>query len=419
MVALTSSFAFGLLAIVVLLGLSAFFSGSEIAIFSLDPYRADAMSTDDRAGATLARLREDPHRLLVTILVGNNFVNIAIASVGTVLLVRELPEGIAITVSTLLISSVVLLFGEIVPKSYGVADPEGVARRVARPLRAVQFVLGPVVTLFDGLNEGIRRLVGGARDIEKPYVTREELEAIVETAEETGVIDADEGTLIERVLRFSDVPVRQAMVPRADIVAVDAAATVQDAVDTCAAERVTRLPVYREGEDVVGYVDLRDLADADPAAPLEEFLLPVVHVFEGREIDDVLEELQREQLEVAIVFDQFGAVEGLVTAEDILEELVGEVFDVGETRDVVRAGPGQVSSRGRVSVTRINELLDTDLPAVESGTLAALLAEEFGRVPEVGESVVVSGVRLTVRSVADNRVLRVFVERIHDRGTDE
>jgi CBS domain containing-hemolysin-like protein len=414
MVALSSSFAVGVAVIAVLLVFSAFFSSSEIAIFSLDPHRADAMPTDDAAGATLARLREDPHRLLVTILVGNNFVNIAIASVGTVLLVRELPEGIAVTVSTLVISTVVLLFGEIVPKSYGVADPEGVARRVARPLRVVQFLLAPVVTLFDVLNDGIRRLVGGARDIEKPYVTREDLEALVETAEEAGAIDAEEGTLIERVLRFSDVPVRQAMVPRADIVSIDVAATVGDAVETCVAERLTRLPVYREGEDVVGYVDLRDLADADPDAPLDEFLLSVVHVFEGREIDDVLEELQREQLEVAIVFDQFGAVEGLVTAEDIVEELVGELFDVGETRDVARVAPGQLRSRGRVSVTRINDLLDTDLPAVESGTLAALLAEEFGRVPEVGESVVVDGVRLTVGTVADNRVLRVFVERVEE-----
>ncbi|WP_255195007.1 hemolysin family protein [Halorarius litoreus] len=416
MVALASSFTLGLLVIAVLLVFSAFFSGSEIAIFSLDPHRADAMSTDDGPGRTLARLREDPHRLLVTILVGNNFVNIAIASVGTVLLVRELPEGIAITVSTLVISTVVLLFGEIVPKSYGVANPERTARSVARPLRLVQFLLAPVVTLFDTLNEGIRRLIGGARDIEKPYVSREELAALVETAEQSGAIDADEGTLIERVLRFSDVPVRQAMVPRADIVAVDEGTTVREAIDTCAADRLTRLPVLRDGEEVIGYVDLRDLADADPDEPVDEFLLPVVHVFEGREIDDVLEELQREQLEVAIVFDQFGAVEGLVTAEDIVEELVGEVFDVGETRDVVRVGPGKLSSRGRVSVTQINELLETDLPAVESGTLAALLAEEFGRVPDVGESVVVDGVRLTVRTVAQNRVLRVFVERLEENA---
>ncbi|WP_255151017.1 hemolysin family protein [Halorarius halobius] len=414
MVALTSSFVLGIVGIVVMLLVSAFFSGSEIALFSLDPVRADAMATDDPSGAALARLRADPHRLLVTILVGNNFVNIAIASVGTVLLVRELPAGIAVTVSTLVVSTLVLLFGEIVPKSYGVANPERVARRVARPLAVVQRLLYPLVVVFDGLNEGIRRLIGGARDIEKPYVTREELAAILETAEETGAIDPAEGTLIERVLRFSDVPVRQAMVPRADIVAVDAGATVGEAVDACADERVNRLPVYREGEDVVGYVDLRDLVDADRDAPVEEFLLPVVHVFESREVDEVLADLQRERLEVAIVFDQFGAVEGLVTAEDIVEELVGEVFDVGERRDVVAVDPGRVSSRGRVSVTRINDELGTQLPAVESGTLAALLADEFGRVPEVGESVTVGGARLTVRAVSRNRVLQVLVERVDD-----
>jgi putative hemolysin len=402
-------------AVVGLLATSAFFSGSETSIFSLEAHRVAAMVERGDAGAeTLSRLRGDPHRLLITILVGNNVVNIAIASVTTALFVARFDAGVGTVAATVVVSVLVLLFGEIVPKSYAVGNAEPVARRVARPVAAVGTLLSPVVTAFDAANEAIRRLVGGARDIERPYVTREDIAALVDAAEREGVVDAEEREFIDRVFRFDDVTVRQVMVPRADVVAVDETATVATAVDRAAAERVSRLPVRRDGEHVVGYVDLRDLVDADPDAPVSAFLLPVVHAYEGRDAADLLAELQERRVELAVVFDEFGALEGLVTVEDIIEELVGEVFDVGEPRSVSRIGPDRVSARGVADVDAVNDLLGTDLPAVEGGSVAALLAREFGDVPEVGEAVVVAGVRLTVRAREDNRVTRVLAERVDD-----
>jgi putative hemolysin len=402
-------------AVVGLLATSAFFSGSETSIFSLEAHRVAAMVERGDAGAeTLSRLRGDPHRLLITILVGNNVVNIAIASVTTALFVARFDAGVGTVAATVVVSVLVLLFGEIVPKSYAVGNAETVARRVARPVAVVGTLLSPVVTAFDAANEAIRRLVGGARDIERPYVTREDIAALVDAAEREGVVDAEEREFIDRVFRFDDVTVRQVMVPRADVVAVDETATVATAVDRAAAERVSRLPVRRDGEHVVGYVDLRDLVDADPDAPVSAFLLPVVHAYEGRDAADLLAELQERRVELAVVFDEFGALEGLVTVEDIIEELVGEVFDVGEPRSVSRIGPDRVSARGVADVDAVNDLLGTDLPAVEGGSVAALLAREFGDVPEVGEAVVVAGVRLTVRAREDNRVTRVLAERVDD-----
>jgi putative hemolysin len=402
-------------AVVGLLATSAFFSGSETSIFSLEAHRVAAMVERGDAGAeTLSRLRGDPHRLLITILVGNNVVNIAIASVTTALFVARFDAGVGTVAATVVVSVLVLLFGEIVPKSYAVGNAEPVARRVARPVAAVGTLLSPVVTAFDAANEAIRRLVGGARDIERPYVTREDIAALVDAAEREGVVDAEEREFIDRVFRFDDVTVRQVMVPRADVVAVDETATVATAVDRAAAERVSRLPVRRDGEHVVGYVDLRDLVDADPDAPVSAFLLPVVHAYEGRDAADLLAELQERRVELAVVFDEFGALEGLVTVEDIIEELVGEVFDVGEPRSVSRIGPDRVSARGVADVDAVNDLLGTALPAVEGGSVAALLAREFGDVPEVGEAVVVAGVRLTVRAREDNRVTRVLAERVDD-----
>jgi CBS domain containing-hemolysin-like protein len=400
-------------AVAVLLAASAFFSSSETAIFSLETHRVAAMTERGDPGAErLARLREDPHRLLITILVGNNVVNIAVASITTAVFVARFDPGVATLAATLVVSVLVLLFGEIVPKSYAVGNPDGVARRVAHPIALVGTALKPVVVAFDTANEGLRRLVGGARDIERPYVTREELAALVGAAEEAGVVDADERAFIDRVFRFDGVTVQEVMVPRADIVTIGENATVEAATARCAAERVNRLPIRRDDEYILGYVDLRDLVDADPMTPVTEFLLPVVHAYEGRDADDLLAELQDRQVELAIVFDEFGALEGLVTVEDIIEELVGEVFDVGEPRTVSRVGPGRVSARGIAPVGAVDDLLGTNLPRVEGGSVAALLSHEFGDVPEVGESVEVSGARLTVRAVEENRVTRVLVERL-------
>lgn len=403
----------GGLAVAALLCLSAFFSASEIAVFSLQSHRVEAMAATGGPGtATLARLREDPHRLLVTVLVGNNVVNVAIASVVTALLVARFSAGVGAVVATVVVSTLVLLFGEIAPKSYGLGNAESVARRAAGPLRLVQRLLLPVVVVFDAANGAFTRLVGGSPDIERPFVTRADVAALVATAEEHGAIDAGEQALVGRALAFGDVPVRRVMVPRADVDAVPETATVGAAVDACVAARRSRLPVYREDpERVVGYVDLRDLVGADRDAGVDEFLLPVLHAFEGRAADDLLAEFRAERLEVAIVFDEFGAVEGIVTAEDLVEALVGDVFDVDEPRDVVRVDDRTVSARGVAPVAAVAERLGVDLPAPESGTVAALLVDRLGRVPERGESVAVGGATFTVRSVADDRVLRVLVER--------
>lgn len=185
-----------LVAIALLVGVSAFFSGSEIAVFSLEDHRLDGLAAEP-GGAALTRLREDPHRLLVTVLVGNNVVNVAIASLTTALFVGRVGGGAGVVLATVFASTVVLLFGEIVPKSYGVAHPERVALRVAGPIRVLQVVLYPVVAVFEVASGAINHLTGGTRDIERPYVTREEIVALVETAEALGIVEADEQAMID------------------------------------------------------------------------------------------------------------------------------------------------------------------------------------------------------------------------------
>jgi CBS domain containing-hemolysin-like protein len=407
----------GLLAIVGLVAVSAFFSSSEISLFSLEEHRLGTLATEP-GGDVLVALREDPHRLLVTILVGNNVVNVAIASLTTALLVDRFPGGLGVVLATLFASTVVLVFGEIVPKSYGVGNPESVALRVARPVKVVQTALYPVVVVFESITDAINRVTGGGRDIERPYVTREEIVALVETAERLGIVGGDEQAMIERIFRFNTTTVGNVMVPRVDVVAVDAATSVEDAIDACRSERVTRLPVYEGDFDrVLGYVDIRDLVDAPADASLQSLTNPALHVFEGREIDEVLAELQASRTELAIVYDEFGSVEGLLTVEDIVEEIVGEIFDIGEEAAVVRLSPTTATVRGTASTEAINDEIGTHLP--EAGeTVAGLLAERLGRPAEPGDVLDVADARLTVRSVDDNRVRRVHVEHEPEASLD-
>jgi CBS domain containing-hemolysin-like protein len=273
-------------------------------------------------------------------------------------------------------------------------------------------VLYPVVLVFDAVTGAMNAVLGGGRDIERPFVTREELASLVETAERLGVIEEDEQALIERVFEFSETTVADVMVPRSDIVAVDVEGGLAAALETCLEARVTRAPAYRGSiDEVVGHVDVRDLARAEPSTPLSDLLLPVIHAFESRRVDETLAAMQTDRVELAVVFDEFGAVEGLVTAEDIVEELVGEIFDVGERRRVRTLLDGRVTARGTATVGAVNDAFGGPvLPGEDLESVAGLLVDTLGRPPEQGERVEFDGAVVTVERVEDNRIRRVVVE---------
>ncbi|WP_338729744.1 hemolysin family protein [Haladaptatus sp. DJG-WS-42] len=420
MVVITALTLAGLLAIVVLVLASAFFSSAEIAIFSLEDHKfevegGESPGDEDTRIHTLNRLRDNPHRLLVTILVGNNVVNIATASVATGLLVTMLPSGSAITVSTILVSFVVLVFGEITPKSYAIANAESWSLRVSRPLATLQKLLYPIVVSFELLTSAIAALVGGSTEYESPAVTREEITALVRSAGRAGVLDRDEQQMIQRIFRFSSITAREVMVPRVEVLSVPLDTSCADVVSFCATERVTRVPVYTDTIDhITGYVDLRDVVgNQDENTPLSTFVRPVLHVFEAREIDEVLTDLQDERLELAVVIDEFGTTAGLLTAEDIVEEIVGEIFDADEEQAIATLHRGSVTARGDAKIEDVNRALDAHLPA-EDGleTIAAFIYNELGRPAESGEVLTYDGLRVTVGAVENNRILRVRVERV-------
>jgi CBS domain containing-hemolysin-like protein len=415
--------ALGVVSIAVLLVLSAFFSGSEIAIFSLERHQLSALleteDSDPRA-QVLQRLREDPHRLLVTILVGNNLVNIAMASIASVLLAATLSPEVAIVATTLGMSALVLVFGEITPKSYGVANAERLALRVAGPITTIERLLFPLVFVFDTISRGLNRFTGGDQSIERPYVTREEIEALLKTGERVGAIAEAEHEMVEGVFELGSTTAREVMVPRVNLVAVDVETPLDEVIEVCATNRLTRVPVYQGTLDhVVGIADIRDAERARrEGRALDDVLLPTLQVPEGREIDDLLAEMQAERVTMVIVRDEFGETEGILTVEDILEEIVGEIFEVGEERFIRPTTDGLVV-KGEVTVGEVNDVLGTDLPTEgEFETVAGLINAELGRIGDVGDRVVVDDVALDVERIDGHRIRRVRVRQGVDAATD-
>ena len=412
----------GCLAILALVLASAFFSSSELAIFSLGSHRIDALAAGGGSNArTLSALRSNPHRLLVTVLVGNNVANIAAASIATALLVQVLPSGQAVTGATVFTSGFVLVLGEIAPKSYAVSNAEPWALRIARPLAVAQRLMSPVVTVFEAATNAVNRVTGGSSEFET-YLTREDIETIVLSGEQAGALDTDEGAMIRGVLDLETTTVRAVMVPRVDMVSVPATASLDDVIDTCVRNHLTRIPVYGENrDDIRGIVDVRDaLAARDDGRSLESTLTTPRFVPESKPLDELLREIQADPVDMIVVVDEFGSVVGIATLEDLVEEVVGEIVDRGETDPIRIVDETTAIAGGWATVAYVNETFDAGLPVDgEFETLAGLIHANAGRLPEEGDRIEIGSVVLTVLEATGTRLRRVRIERPDPDGGTE
>ncbi|MDS0278441.1 hemolysin family protein [Halomicroarcula sp. S1AR25-4] len=406
--------AVGVASLVALLALSGFFSSAEIAMFSLARHRVESLVADGATGAeTVASLKDDPHRLLVTILVGNNLVNIAMSSIATGLLAMSLTQGQAVLAATFGVTAVVLLFGESAPKSYAIENTESWALAVGRPLQLSEYVLYPLVVTFDRLTRVVNRLSGGTSAIETSYVTRDEIRELIQTGESEGVIEREEREMLQRVFRFDDTIAKEVMTPRLDVTAVPRTATVDDAVAACVESGHSRLPVYESDLDsVVGVVELRTLVGRDDAADdsLDGYVRETLHVPESKHVDDLFREMRDRRVEQVVVVDEFGTTEGIVTTEDIVESVVGEILDVGEDHPIDVVDERTVVVDGAVGVEAVNDVVGVDLPdGEEFETVAGFVFNRAGRLVEAGEAIDYDGAELTVEAVDRTRIERVRI----------
>jgi len=417
----------GSAAILLLLGLSAFFSSSEIAMFSLPPHRIDSMVADNLPNAALLkRLTDDPHRLLVTILVGNNIVNIAMSSIATGLLSYYFSQSVAVLAATFGITALVLLFGESAPKSYAVENTESWALRISKPLKLSEYLLLPLIVTFDYLTRQVNRITGGRAEIESTYVTREEIRDIIETGERAGVLEEDEREMLQRIFRFTNTIAKEVMTPRLDMDAVSKDAGVDEAIQQCVQSGHTRLPVYDGSLDnVLGVVHISDLVrdftygerdDLD----IENLIEETLHVPESKNVDELLAEMREQRMHMVVVIDEFGTTEGLVTMEDVTEEIVGEILQAGEEEPIEFVGDGEAIVKGELNIDEVNEALDIDLPEGEEfETIAGFIFNRAGRLVEEGERIEYDGIEIRVERVENTRILKARVIRTEGYGSEK
>ena len=406
----------GAVVILILIGLSAFFSSSEIAMFSLAKHRVDSMVEDGIPGSkVVSELKANPHRLLITILVGNNIVNIAMSSIATAIVGIYFDPGTAVLASTFGITTLVLLFGESAPKSYAVENTESWALRIARPLKYSEYVLLPLVVVFDRLTRAINRVTGGRSAIETSYITRDEIQDLIQTGEREGVIEEEEREMLDRIFRFNQTIAKEVMTPRLDMTAVPKDATIDEAIETCVQSDHERVPVYDGNLDnIIGIVTIRDLVRernyGEGDLVLTDLVQPTLHVPESKNVDELLTEIQDNRLRMVIVIDEFGTTEGLVTLEDMVEEIVGDILEDDEEESFEPINDRETLVRGEVNIDEVNEVLGLDLPEGEEfETLAGFIFNRAGRLVEEGERIAYEDVTIRIEQVDNTRIQKARI----------
>jgi putative hemolysin len=412
-----------IIALVVLVLLAAFFAASESALVSISRLRARAIAERGVRGArNLERVVEDKNRFLTSILVGNTIVLLAADSLATYTAISlNLPS--AAVVSTIVMTVVFLLFGEIIPKTIATGDSERWALRLALPTFYVSYVLTPIARTFQLVTDLILRILR-IKHGQRVYVTEEDIRALVNVGAEQRVIEEQERELIHSVMEFGDTIVREVMKPRPEMVAVSIDDSPRRVLDVVIAEGYSKLPVYQESkDDIVGVIHDRELlvalADGSLAhTTIRALMRTAVHVPETKKIAELLREMQRDKFSLAIVVDEYGGTAGLVTMEDLLEEIVGEIrdeHDADEQEPISIVSDREAVVEAGTNIEDVNAKLGTQLPTEDFETIGGYTMGLFGRLPNEGEEIDANEhTRLRVDRTRGRRILAV---RLYTNGS--
>lgn len=410
-----------------------FFSGSELAIISARKSRiAQLVAGGDPKAKIVESLQDDPHRFLATVQIGVTLVGTMASAVGGAAAIqylkpffldapfefmRHAAEPLAITVVVVLIAYFTLIFGELVPKTVGLQYADAMSLRVAKPIQFIATVGSVAVSFLAASNRAVLYLIGIRAEGGQEFITREEVQHIIQEGQETGVFSASEREFIENIFDFTHTCVREVMVPRTRIVGLDLNAPRQEMLQTILENKYSRYPVYRGTiEEIAGFVHGKDFLGKmvqEPGFDLETIVRPSYYVPESKKVNSLLKEMQRKRIHMAMIVDEYGGISGLVTTEDLLEELVGEIedeHDVGEPGKVQRLADGSIIVDAMISLSDLADFLEIkredDVPY---DTLAGLILDRLGRFPEQGERVQVDGLVFVCEEVTKTAILKVRI----------
>lgn len=424
-----------LLVIIMLVIINGFFSCAELAVVSIRKSRiAQLVAGGDPRAMIIDSLQQDPHRLLAIVQIGVTVVGSSASAIGGIVAVEHLKpilqrssfeilrngaEPISVSCAVAILSYVTLIFGELAPKAIGLQYADSVALHVAKPLDILSRIGMVAVSFLSVSSRGVLRLFG-IKNREQGFVTRDEIQHIVAEGQESGAFTESESEYIRNIFDFTHTTVREVMVPRTRMAAIDLEASHGEIVRTIMENQYSRYPVYLgEIEKVSGFIHAKDFLGrmvTEPDFAIESIVREVLFVPEGKKVNDLLQEMQRRRVHMAMVVDEYGGLSGMVTTEDLLEELVGEIedeHDVGEPLRLQSLDDGSYLVDALLSINDLEDLLHVsmgdDLPF---DTLAGLVLHRLGRFPEKGESVEWGEYRFTCEEVGKNRVVRVRITRL-------
>ncbi len=411
-----SSDAIQLGSLVVLLGLSAFFSSAETALTTVNKIRVRTMMEEGNKKAGLVfRLIEEPSRMLSAILIGNNLVNIGMTALATVLATKFFGSAGA-GIATGLLTVLVLIFGEITPKNCAAISSEKLAFLYARPVYIWVKVITPVSRIINGISRGLMRLLGVDPDKKQDTFTETEIRSIVDESHEDGEIESEERKMINNVFDLDDHLAKDIMVPRVDMVFLNLEATYWETLEVYKECMFTRLPVYEENRDnVVGIINVKDLLIYEDKEHfrVEHVLRDAYYTHEYKKTSELMLEMRENSITLAIVLDEYGATAGLITLEDLLEEIVGEIrdeYDEEEENLIQEISDREYVVEGSSKLDDLNDQIGLCLYSEDYDSIGGIVIELLDRLPQAGESVVTdSGIRLVVDEIDKNRIDKVHI----------
>ncbi|WP_157064937.1 hemolysin family protein [Thermotalea metallivorans] len=406
--------------LLVLLTLSALFSGAETAITSMNIIKIRQLENKGvKQAAVLERLFHDSHRILATILVGNNMVNIAATAIATELIYKFFQGKNVTAIVTFVMTLAILIFGEITPKTYAANHPEKVAVRLGRPVELLSYILYPILKVLNAVTSFIIRLLGGSVARDKVLVSEEEIMTLVDVGEEAGIIESQERKMINSIFEIGDIEASEVMVPRIDMIYLEEDASLEEALNVAIEHGYSRIPVIKDTIDnVTGILYAKDLLAYSRKAEgqnqetgIKKFIRPAYYVPESKKVNELLKEMQKEKVHIAIVLDEYGGTLGLVTIEDILEEIVGDILDEydAEIDLIEHLGENSLIVNAKASIEEINEVLHIELPEDEYDSIGGFVFNALGRIPVKDDAIEFDDITIKVLSVHNRRIKQLEI----------
>lgn len=408
-----------ILILIICLMLSAFFSMSETSLMSLSKIKIRHMVKEGTKGYKIIdKLLDNPSKLLGAILIGNNIANICASAIATSIAIQAIGEG-SVAIATAMMTVLVLIFAEITPKSLAKQNSEKVALLVCKPISIIIKVLNPLVFVFTKISNFLIKLLGGNMDSNEPFITEEELKTMVGVSEEEGILEDMEKKFIFNIFEFADARAKDVMVQRLDLIALDSKSSYEDVIEIIKKEQFSRIPIYEDRIDnIIGILNVKDLLikrvllNEELEFNIKDYMREANYTYEYKKIIDLFSEMKMSRNHMTIVIDEYGGTVGLITIEDLIEEVLGEIedeYDKLEDDHIIKVNNNEYIVDAKTNITDLSDVLGIKIQSEEFDSIGGLIFGEVGSLPKQRDEIVYNNVKFVVESVKKNRINKVRV----------